>query len=95
MNKRSRGMKLAGAAVLALAALQLSAPDAFAAKDKFERSKPHVNVGTIGTTSSPTGAGDMTAPPDQPSDAMPADCEPDPAKAAETSRPPCPPADPD
>jgi hypothetical protein len=91
MDKRSQVMKLAGAALLTLAALQISAFDAFAAKEKFVRSKPHVNVGTIGTTSSATSAGGMTAPstPEQPSDNTPADCEPDPSKAGESSRPPC------
>jgi hypothetical protein len=92
MNKQSRGMKFAGTALLALAALQISAFDAFAAKEKFTRSKPHVNVGTTGPSSSQSTADGMTATPStdgQP----PADCEPDPARAAETSRPPCPPAD--
>lgn len=88
MDKRSQGMKLAGAALLTLAALQISAFDAFAAKEKFQRSKPHVNVGTIGTTSA-SGAGGMTSTPEQPSGDTPVDCEPDPAKAVETSRPPC------
>jgi hypothetical protein len=67
-------MKFAGAALLALAALPLSTFDAFAAKEKFVRNKPHVNVGTIGSTSSPAGAGSMTTTGD-------ADCEPDPSKA--------------
>jgi len=93
MDKRSKVMKLAGAALLALAALQISAFDAFAAKEKFVRNKPHVNVGTIGTTSSQTSGGGMTTAPEQPSDNATPDCESDPAKAAETSRPPCPPAD--
>ena len=88
MDKRSQGMKLAGAALLTLAALQISAFDAFAAKEKFTRTKPHVNVGTIGTTSSQS-AGGMTSTPDQGSDTVPPDCEPDPSKAGETSRPPC------
>jgi hypothetical protein len=95
MNKQSRGMNRAGAALLTLAALQISTFDAFAAKEKFVRNKPHVNVGTIGTTSSPTGPGGMTSTPstpEQPTEEV-ADCEPDPAKAAETSRPPCEPAD--
>ena len=88
MNKQSRGMKLAGAAVLALAALQVSAFDAFAAKEKFTRNKPHVNVGTTGTTSSQTGAGGMTT-----TTSGDADCEPDPSKVGGSSPPPCAPAD--
>ncbi len=87
MNKQSRVMTFAGAAVLALAALQISAFDAFAAKEKFTRNKPHVNVGTIGTTSSPTGAGGMTT-----TTTGDADCQPDPSKTGESS-PPCEPAD--
>jgi hypothetical protein len=87
MNKQSRGMKLAGAALLTLAALQLSAFDAFAAKEKFTRSKPHVNVGTTGTTSSQSTADEITTAPS--TDGQPADCEPDPSKVGESSRPPC------
>jgi hypothetical protein len=85
MNKHAKVMKVA--VLLALAALPLSAPDAFAAKDKFERSKPHVNVGTIGTTSSQTGAGGMTT-----TTSGDAECPPDPSKAGESS-PPCPPTE--
>ena len=88
MVDRSQVMKLAGAALLTMFAMQLSAFDALAAKEKFTRTKPHVNVGTIGTTSSDS-AGGMTSTPDQGSDAVPTDCEPDPSKAGETSRPPC------
>jgi hypothetical protein len=86
MDKKA--MKLAGAALLTLFALPLSAPDAFAAKEKFQRSKPHVNVGTIGPTSSETPAGSMTTAPTETTDTVP-ECEPDPAKAAQSSRPPC------
>lgn len=39
------------AATLAIS-LQMSASTAMAGKEKFVRSKPHVNVGTIGATSS-------------------------------------------
>jgi hypothetical protein len=95
MDKRSQVMKLAGAALLTLAALQMSAFDAFAAKETFVRSKPHVNVGTIGPATSQTGAGGMTSTPEQPSDNITADCEPDPSKTGEASRPPCAPADAD
>ena len=36
----------------AVMAFQFAAADAFAGKEKFERTKPHVNVGTIGNQSS-------------------------------------------
>ena len=88
MNKRSQGMKLAGAALLALAALQISAFDAFAAKEKFTRNKPHVNVGTTGPSSSQSTAEGMTTTPST-AGQPPADCEPDSSKVGETSRPPC------
>ena len=42
--------RLFAAALAVLAGAQAFAVDAFAAKEKFERSKPHVNVGTIGQT---------------------------------------------
>jgi hypothetical protein len=84
-------MKLAGAALFALGALQLAAPDAFAAKEKFVRNKPHVNVGTIGPASSGTPAGSMTMAPTETPDTAP-DCEPDPSKVGESPPPPCEPA---
>jgi hypothetical protein len=44
------------AAILAIG-LQISATPAIAGKAKFERSKPHVNVGTLGSANSgPTSA---------------------------------------
>jgi hypothetical protein len=82
MARLSRSVKLAGAVLLALGALQISAPDAFAAKEKFVRNKPHVNVGTIGTTSSPSGAGTVTTAPSQPTEETPeAEC---PTRTGET-----------
>ena len=45
----------AGWAVLALLAALIVAPAALAQKEVFVRSKPHVNVGTIGDAESPPG----------------------------------------
>jgi hypothetical protein len=68
-------VKFAGAALLALSVLQLSASGAMAAKEQFTRNKPHVNVGSTGSTSSPTGAGDVTSTSGQPTGDGQAACE--------------------
>jgi hypothetical protein len=47
----SVSIKAAFLAILAIG-LQMSAPPAMAGKEKFQRTKPHVNAGTLGSTSS-------------------------------------------
>ena len=66
MARLSKAVKLAGAVMLAFGVLQISAPDAMAAKEKFTRNKPHVNVGTIGPTSSQGGTSTVTTTPSRP-----------------------------
>ncbi|MGI9385042.1 MAG: hypothetical protein ACR2PO_17965 [Methyloligellaceae bacterium] len=48
MSNQSQTPRLLAAALAVLAGTQLLAFNAQAAKEKFERTKPHVNVGTIG-----------------------------------------------
>ena len=50
MTPQSRTLRLFAAALAVLAGAQALAFDALASKEKFVRSKPHVNVGTIGQT---------------------------------------------
>ena len=71
MARLSHAVKLAGIALLALGALLIVASDAMAAKEKFVRNKPHVNVGTIGPTSSQGGTGTVTTTPSQPAEETP------------------------
>jgi hypothetical protein len=78
--------KLATMALAAMVALAFLAADAMAAKEKFERTKPHVNVGTIGQVdqepvglANPVGSG-ATPPVPGPSGN---DCKPDPSKPAD------------
>jgi hypothetical protein len=53
MSVSIKGVSLA---ILAIG-LQMSATPVMAGKEKFERTKPHVNVGTLGSTNSgPTSA---------------------------------------
>jgi hypothetical protein len=58
--------------MLALLAVTLPATDGLAQKEQFQRTKPHVNVGTIGDTQTQTGnlTGQPACPP--PSSALPA-----------------------
>ena len=66
MASLSHAAKLVGVALIAIGALLIAASDAMAAKEKFTRNKPHVNVGTIGSTSQPSGPGGVTSAPSQP-----------------------------
>lgn len=49
------------AAGLALG-LQFAAGEAHAGKEKFQRTKPHVNIGTIGTSDQPSGPSGFKQP---------------------------------
>jgi hypothetical protein len=66
MKRRSLAVKLVCVALLAAGALQISASGAMAAKEQFTRNKPHVNVGSTGSTSPQSGTGDVTSSPSQP-----------------------------
>lgn len=85
MNIRMPLARLAAVAIAAMVAVPLLAADAMAAKAKFERNKPHVNVGTIGHVDQQPGAlatpdSNGTAAPDSSPDD---DCKPDPSKSAD------------
>ena len=88
MTIRMPFTRLAMVVLAAMVALPFVAADAMAAKEKFERTKPHVNVGTIGNSDQDgpgglaTPAGDGTT---TPNDTGPADqdCKPDPSKPAD------------
>ena len=86
MDVRMSSTKLLAAASLTTLALLFLSADAMAAKAKFERSKPHVNVGTIGHVDQEPG--DLTNPdgnsatsPD--TDRSGEQCVPDPSKPAD------------
>jgi len=51
LNRRQR----AWCAALALVAAQVAASGALAQKEQFQRTKPHVNIGTIGNTQPQSG----------------------------------------
>ena len=83
MNTSTVRARLTGAALAAMFALPFLAADAIAAKEKFQRSKPHVNVGTIGHVEEPDnlanpGGSGTTAPADDRLDSQ--NCTPDPSK---------------
>jgi hypothetical protein len=82
-------MQLAGAALLAIGALHIAASDAMAAKEKFTRNKPHVNVGTVGSSSQPSGPGGVTSAPTQPAEgASEGECPTPPTGETGTGTPP-------
>ena len=68
MASLSNAAKCAGVALIASGSLLIAVSDATAAKEKFTRNKPHVNVGTIGSTSQPSSPGGVTSTPSQPAD---------------------------
>jgi hypothetical protein len=73
------------AAIAAMFALPFFAGDAMAAKEKFERTKPHVNIGMIGHIGQEPGDlanpdGNATTGPD--SNPGASDCKPDPSMPA-------------
>jgi hypothetical protein len=68
MASLSYAAKLAGVALIVFGALLIAASDAMAAKEQFTRNKPHVNVGTTGSTSQPSGPGGVTSAPSQPTE---------------------------
>jgi hypothetical protein len=88
MNISTPLARLAAMALATTFALPLLAVDAMAAKEKFERTKPHVNVGTIGHVDTPNPAeltaptGGTTSTSNSPGDN---DCKPDPSKAGDQS----------
>jgi len=88
MNLRALLASLTGAAVAATLALPFFAVDAMAAKEKFQRTKPHVNVGTIGHVDNPNPA-ELTAPAGgttpTPDNSGANDCKPDPSKVEDQS----------
>lgn len=86
MEARSRPTRLILAASLALFASQAFVTGAMAAKEKFERTKPHVNVGTIGKTETP---GDLTTGQSTGVVVPPADCEDRPNNADGTPHSEC------
>jgi hypothetical protein len=93
MNIRALLASLTGAAAAATVALPLFAVDAMAAKEKFQRTKPHVNVGTIGNVDQEPGgqtnAGGNGTTSLQSNDPSDQDCEPAPSKAAGQSTTSC------
>lgn len=78
--------RFAALALATMVALLLLAADAMAAKEKFERTKPHVNVGTIGHVDNPN-PGELTAPESGAASTSGSsganDCKPDPSKPAD------------
>ena len=88
MKIRMPFARLAMVVPAAVLALTFVAADAMAAKEKFERTKPHVNVGTIGNVDQ-DGPGGLATPDGEaatsPNDNRPGgqDCKPDPSKPAD------------
>jgi len=88
MNISAPLARLAAIVPAATFAFSLLAVDAMAAKEKFERTKPHVNVGTIGHVDDPNPTeltaptGGTTSTSQSPGDK---DCKPDPSKAGDQS----------
>jgi hypothetical protein len=81
-------IKLAVPALLALSALHVAATGAMAAKETFQRTKPHVNVGSgqTGTATNQLATGQDGS---QATIQLPADCDEKPNKADGTPRPEC------
>jgi hypothetical protein len=85
-NIRTPPARLGTIALAAMVALPFLAADAMAAKETFQRSKPHLNVGTIGHPPQEPGnlansGGTGTTSPDADPDGK--DCKPDPSKPAD------------
>jgi hypothetical protein len=84
MNISTLLARLAAMTLATATALPLLAADAMAAKEKFERTKPHVNVGTIGHVDNPNPA-ELTAPAGETTptsnNSGASDCKPNPSKA--------------
>ena len=89
MFSRSYAMQLAGAALLAIGALHIAASDAMAAKEKFTRNKPHVNVGTVGSTSSQGGTSTVTTPSQPAGDGPEAECDTERKSGSSETPPTC------
>jgi hypothetical protein len=88
MDNFSRSTRLILCVAIALLAAQTLASGAMAAKEKFERTKPHVNVGTIGHVDD---GPDQLATEADGSQAVvrPTDCETTPNGPDGTPRPEC------
>jgi hypothetical protein len=89
MDIHSRPTRLFVAAVVTLFASQAFVSGAMAAKEKFERTKPHVNVGTIGNDETPPNQLTTEQNGSQAIVEMPADCDDRPNKADGSPRPEC------
>ena len=62
MNVSVQTVKILTIATAAALAAPLLTVDAMAAKEKFERTKPHVNVGTIGNGGSSENPNNLATP---------------------------------
>lgn len=84
MNIRTPIVNLAIVAFAASITSPFLTADAMAAKEKFERTKPHVNIGTIGHVdngkSTLVDPGDAGATSLQSGDSVEQGCQPDPTK---------------
>jgi hypothetical protein len=93
MDARKQLARLIGSGLVTTVALAVLSVDAMAAKEKFQRSKPHVNVGTIGSPDSgqqdnliaPMGTGTASPQPGS----LAGDCAQDPSTPTGQPTPPC------
>lgn len=87
MNFRMPLVRLAMVAFAASITSPFLVVDVMAAKEKFERTKPHVNVGTIGNVGSSQTTSEIATPPAEPGgDTGAADCAQKPSASSAPSK---------